>query len=130
MGELKIFFPCPVKNCNHNTTNGLNATRSLKKRAAEPCNLPATFNPEIRELNSKKPKPNETTNKNSIKNLKTKELLENNIAINNPFSALNIEENSMEVADSDPHQGENRPKRKVKLIMSAIKQTITLYSKN
>ncbi|GFQ89041.1 hypothetical protein TNCT_595631 [Trichonephila clavata] len=71
MGELKLFFPCPVKNCSHNTTNGLNATRSLKKRAAEPCILPATFNPNIRESNSKKTKPNETANKNSIKNLKT-----------------------------------------------------------
>ncbi|GFR28664.1 hypothetical protein TNCT_673181 [Trichonephila clavata] len=79
--------------------------------AAEPCILPATFNPEIRESNSKKPKPNETANKNSIKNLKTKELPENNRALNNPFSALNIEENSMEVADSDPNEGENRPKR-------------------
>ncbi|GFQ72382.1 hypothetical protein TNCT_732091 [Trichonephila clavata] len=129
MGELKLFFPCPVKNCSHNTTNGLNATRSLKKRAAEPCILPATFNPEIKESNSKKPKPNETTNKNSIKNLKTKELPENNIALNNPFSALNIEENSMEVADSDPNQGENRPKRKVKLIMLRYKINYNLVLK-
>ncbi|GFR13827.1 hypothetical protein TNCT_303401 [Trichonephila clavata] len=107
MGELKLFFPCPVKNCSHNTTNGLSATRSLKKRAAESCILPATFDPEIRESNSKKPKPNETANKNSIKNLKTKELPEKTITLNNPFSALNIEENNMEVVDSDPNQGEN-----------------------
>ncbi|GFR22625.1 hypothetical protein TNCT_729511 [Trichonephila clavata] len=61
MGELKLFFPCPVKNCSHNTTNGLNATRSLKKRAAEPCILAATFNP---RLGSQTPK-----NQNQMKPL-------------------------------------------------------------
>ncbi|GFQ67341.1 hypothetical protein TNCT_669811 [Trichonephila clavata] len=55
MGELKLYFPFPVKNCSHNTTNGLNATRSLKKRAAESCILPATLNPQLRETTSKKP---------------------------------------------------------------------------
>ncbi|GFS92082.1 hypothetical protein TNCV_1190601 [Trichonephila clavipes] len=44
LGELKLLFPCPVKNYNHNTTNGLNATR-LWKRAAESCILPASFDP-------------------------------------------------------------------------------------
>ncbi|GFQ74118.1 hypothetical protein TNCT_229921 [Trichonephila clavata] len=129
MGELKLFFPCPVKNCCHNTTNGLKAAHSLKKRATEPCILPATFKPEISESNSKKPKPNETTSKNSIKNLKTKESPENNIALNNPFSALNIEENSLEVADLGPNQGENRPKRKVKLIMLRYKTNYNLVLK-
>ncbi|GFW54563.1 hypothetical protein TNCV_5109371 [Trichonephila clavipes] len=42
LGKLKLLFPCPVKNCNHKTTNGLNATR-LRKRAAESCILPAFF---------------------------------------------------------------------------------------
>ncbi|GFQ85580.1 putative RNA-directed DNA polymerase from transposon X-element [Trichonephila clavata] len=127
MGELKIYFPCPVKNCSHNTTNGLNATRSLKKRAAESCILPATLNSQLRETTSKKPKPNETENKNQT----AKELPENTIALNKPFSAPNIEENKMEVVDSDPNQapGENRPKRKVKLIMIRYKTNYKLVLK-
>ncbi|GFQ76849.1 hypothetical protein TNCT_291551 [Trichonephila clavata] len=51
------------------------------------------------------------------------------MALNNPFSALNIEENSMEFADSDPNQGENRPKRKVKLIMLRYKTNYNLVLK-
>ncbi|GFR24615.1 hypothetical protein TNCT_646611 [Trichonephila clavata] len=131
MGESKLFFSCPVKNCSHNTTNGIIATRSLKKRAAESCILPATFNPQLRETNSKKPKPNETANKYSNRNLTAKELPENTIALNNPFSALNIEENKMEVIDSDPNKvpGENRPKRKIKLIMFRYKTNYNLVLK-
>ncbi|GFQ88995.1 putative RNA-directed DNA polymerase from transposon X-element [Trichonephila clavata] len=131
MGELKLFFSCPVINCSHNTTNGLNATRSMKKRAAESCILPATFNPQLRETTSKKPKPSETENKNNNKNQTSKELSENTIALNNPFSALNIEENKMEVVDSDPNQapGENRPKRKAKLIMLRYKTNYNLVLK-
>ncbi|GFR30758.1 hypothetical protein TNCT_572721 [Trichonephila clavata] len=127
MGELKLYFPCPIKNCSHNTTNGLNATRSLKKRAAESCILPATLNPQLRETTSKKLKPNETENKNQT----AKELPENTIALNNPFSAPNIEENLMKVDDSDPNRapGENRPKRKVKLIMLRYKTNYILVLK-
>ncbi|GFR28775.1 hypothetical protein TNCT_216061 [Trichonephila clavata] len=131
MGELKLFFPCQVKNCSHNTTNGLNATRSLRKRAAESCILPATFNPQFRETTSKKPKPNETTNKNSNKNLTAIKLPENTIALNNPSSVLNTEENNLEVVDSDPNQTpvENQPKRKVKLIMLRYKTNYNLVLK-
>ncbi|GFV33614.1 hypothetical protein TNCV_4567291 [Trichonephila clavipes] len=71
LGELKLFFPCPVKNCSHNTTNGLNATRSFRKRAAESCILPATFSPTNKEpnSNSKKSKPNNNDKKkNNAKN--------------------------------------------------------------
>ncbi|GFT16202.1 hypothetical protein TNCV_613311 [Trichonephila clavipes] len=68
LGELKLLFPCPVKNCNHNTTNGLNATR-LRKRAAESCILPASFNPNTKETNSnsKKSKTNDKDTSNNTK---------------------------------------------------------------
>ncbi|GFY43153.1 hypothetical protein TNIN_60401 [Trichonephila inaurata madagascariensis] len=56
LGELKHFFPCPGKNCNHNTTNGLRATHSLRKRAAESCILPATFIPTTKAKLTSTPK--------------------------------------------------------------------------
>ncbi|GFW84508.1 hypothetical protein TNCV_456891 [Trichonephila clavipes] len=66
LGELKLLFPCPVKNCNNNTTNGFNATR-LRKRAAESCIRPATFNPITKETNSNSKKP-KTNDKNTSNN--------------------------------------------------------------
>ncbi|GFQ85134.1 hypothetical protein TNCT_738781 [Trichonephila clavata] len=128
MGELKLYFPCPVKNCSHNTTNGLNPTRSLKKSVVESCILPATLNPQLRDTTSKKPKPNETENKNQT----AKELPENIIALNNPFSAPNIEENKMEVVDSDPNQAPAKidPNAKLNLLCSVIKQITTWFLKN
>ncbi|GFR27820.1 hypothetical protein TNCT_427151 [Trichonephila clavata] len=109
-------------------TNGLNATRSLKKRAAESCILQATLNPQLRETTSKKPKPNETENKNQT----AKELPENTIALNNPFSAPNIEENKMEVFESDPTKtlAKINPNAKLNLLCSVIKQITTWFLKN
>ncbi|GFQ69511.1 hypothetical protein TNCT_357501 [Trichonephila clavata] len=55
LGELKSLFPCPVPNCSHNSTNRLNALKSsYKKRMAESCILPATFNPEKPETTQAK----------------------------------------------------------------------------
>ncbi|GFU51987.1 hypothetical protein TNCV_3734881 [Trichonephila clavipes] len=64
LGELKLLFPCPVKTA---TTNGLNATR-LRKRAAESCILPASFDPHTKETNSnsKKSKTNDKSTSNII----------------------------------------------------------------
>ncbi|GFW25892.1 hypothetical protein TNCV_2425801 [Trichonephila clavipes] len=105
LGELKHFFPCPVKNCSHNTTNGLSATR-LRKRAAESCILPATFDLSSKEANSNLKKSKNNNNDKNLKNNKLekitrKELPENTIPVNNPFSVLTIDDNNMEVVGSE-----------------------------
>ncbi|GFT88423.1 hypothetical protein TNCV_1294451 [Trichonephila clavipes] len=114
LGELKLLFPCPVKNCNHNTTNGLNATRH-KKRAAESCILPASFNPYSKETNStsKKTKTNDKDTCNNTAEINNrKELPENTIPVNNPFSVLTIDDDDMEVAGSAENNNIAQPKVK------------------
>ncbi|GFW35133.1 RNA-directed DNA polymerase from mobile element jockey [Trichonephila clavipes] len=104
LGELIFLFPCPVKNSNHNTTNGLNATR-LRKRAAESCILPASFDPHTKETNSnsKKSKTNnndKNISNNTLRKITRKELPKNTIPVYNPFSVLTIDDNNMEVVGS------------------------------
>ncbi|GFW69125.1 hypothetical protein TNCV_511701 [Trichonephila clavipes] len=126
LGELKLLFPCPVKNCNHNTTNGLNAT-CLRKRAEESCILPASFDPHTKETNSnsKKSKTNDkSTSNNTEKIINRKELPENTIPVNNPFSVLTIEDNNMEVVGSAETNDIAQPK--VKPIMLRYKNNFNL----
>ncbi|GFV89439.1 transposable element Tcb2 transposase [Trichonephila clavipes] len=130
LGELKLLFPCPVKNCNHNTTNGLNATRH-KKRAAESCILPASFNPYSKETNStsKKTKTNDKDTCNNTAEISNrKELPENTIPVNNPFSVLTIDDNDMEVAGSAENNDIAQPK--VKPIMLKFNKNFNLILKH
>ncbi|GFV78087.1 nucleic-acid-binding protein from transposon X-element [Trichonephila clavipes] len=126
LGELKLLFPCPVQNCNHNTTNGLNATRH-KKRAAESCILPASFNPYSKETNSTSKK-SKTNNKDTCSNTaeisNRKELPENTIPVNNPFSVLTIDDDDMEVAGSVENNDIAQPK--VKPIMLKFNKNFNL----
>ncbi|GFT94189.1 nucleic-acid-binding protein from transposon X-element [Trichonephila clavipes] len=126
LGELKLLFPCPVKNCNHNTTNGLNATRH-KKRAAESCILPASFNPYFKNTNStsKKTKTNDKDTCNNTAEINNrKELPENTIPVNNPFSVLTIDDDDMEVAGSAENNNIAQPK--VKPIMLKFNKNYNL----
>ncbi|GFY19481.1 hypothetical protein TNCV_4646551 [Trichonephila clavipes] len=126
LGELKLLFPCPVKNCNRNTTNGLNATRH-KKRAAESCILPASFNPYSKETNStsKKTKTNDKDTCNNTAEINNrKELPENTIPVNIPFSVLTIDDDDMEVAGSAENNNIAQPK--VKPIMLKFNKNFNL----
>ncbi|GFR20788.1 nucleic-acid-binding protein from transposon X-element [Trichonephila clavata] len=138
LGELKSLFPCPVPNCSHNSTNGLNALKtSYRKRMAESCILPATFNPDKPETTqakkhcltaplaeTKKPNKKQPRNKSS----KPISLPQVDITpVQNKFAALATIDDNPEPASSDQTiQDEPEITPKVKPIMLRMNEGYNL----
>ncbi|GFV26734.1 putative RNA-directed DNA polymerase from transposon X-element [Trichonephila clavipes] len=91
----------------------LDYNMKLGKERQNPAFVPLLLTPNTKETNSnsKKPKTNDkNTSNNTTEVINRKELPENTIPVNNPFSVLTIDDNDMEVAGSVENRDIAQPK--------------------
>ncbi|GFU66256.1 hypothetical protein TNCV_4035761 [Trichonephila clavipes] len=105
----------------------LDYNMKLGKERQNPAFAPLLLTPSLRRLTptQKKPKTNDkNTSNNTTEVITQKELPENTIPVNNPFSVLTIDDNDMEVAGSVENRDITQPK--VKPIMLKFKKNFNL----
>ncbi|GFU98386.1 hypothetical protein TNCV_385321 [Trichonephila clavipes] len=143
LGELKVFYPCPVKSCPHNKANGINSFRNKNKRPAESPIQPATL---IYILNNNSKKSNKSNQKSNSKQPKNpakktrqepKNSEDNIIPTKNSFASLAIEdptdvenENDKPIVEDIPESNDNNLENEDDTVTPKIKPIMLRYKMN